>query len=200
MNVVIDPGHGGDDPGAVVRGLKEKDFNLDIGLKIAWDLALRGHSVIMTRDSDTTMSLASRCAIANSSATSVFVSIHCNAAQTSRACGFEIWTSRGVTMADLLASSIHESLTRRFPFMTAQRADWADGDPDREAVTGERQFMVLVRTVMTAVLIECGFMTNPRDLELLSNSEWRSRMARAIAEGIHRELLERRALLIGGAI
>jgi N-acetylmuramoyl-L-alanine amidase len=90
--VVIDPGHGGRDPGAISkRGLKEKDVNLDIARMLANQLKEAGVEVVMTRDSDKFVSLDSRVNIANNSRADIFISLHANSARATSAHGLEVF-------------------------------------------------------------------------------------------------------------
>ncbi len=92
--VVIDPGHGGKDPGAIGKmGTKEKDLNLLIAKKLKKYLKKFGLDVILTRDSDVFLSLGERTKIANDNKADIFISIHCNSApkKNSYACGFEVY-------------------------------------------------------------------------------------------------------------
>lgn len=180
--VVIDPGHGGDDPGAVSRtGLREADLNL----AFAWELVPHLHTcarVVPTRTMDSTISLETRAWFANQARADLVLSIHCNSAEDHTAEGFEIWTSRGETRADLAATRIFESVRDAFPGQR-MRADYEDGDPDREA-----GFYVLRQTQAPAVLVELGFLSNGLEAVLLASPTWRARMAEAIAAGVRRFL------------
>jgi len=176
--VAIDPGHGGRDPGAIGKlGEKEKDINLEIALKIKSKLETK-HKVLLTRTEDLFVGLAQRAAMANAWGADVFISIHCNAASNDAAHGWEIWTSPGITGADRLATTIAQEWRKAFPKQT-MRADWSDGDIDKEA-----GFTVLMKTRMPAVLIELGFITNRKEAKLLADPRWQEKAAEAIAQGI----------------
>jgi N-acetylmuramoyl-L-alanine amidase len=176
MRFVIDPGHGGEDPGAIgPAGTKEKDISLAVSMMVAGVIAGgAGTECRLTRYSDKAVSLDSRCGIANSFSVDAFLSIHCNSFRKESARGFEVWTSPGYTAADEIASSIWLSLRAAFPDMIA-RADTSDGDPDKES-----RFRVLVGTSMPAVLVELGFISNPEEESMLKDAAFQTQAAYAI--------------------
>lgn len=179
MRIVIDPGHGGADPGAVgPTGIREADINLAVAQRVASLLTRRHHEPVLTRTGDVTMSLQTRTSFANSRGADCYVSLHCNAAVSRAAHGFEIWTSRGHTRADSLASCISAAWSKEFPTMHI-RADWSDGDADKEA-----GFAVLVKTAMPAALLELQFISHPEWEKWLNDKINQDRMAAAIAAGV----------------
>ena len=111
--IVIDPGHGGRDPGAIGRsGLKEKDITLSIAKRLAQELRKRGINVVLTRDSDKFVSLWKRSQIANSHKASFFISIHANSARARKAEGLEVYYLSDATddTARALAAAENASL------------------------------------------------------------------------------------------
>ncbi len=178
MRVLIDPGHGGQDPGAVAAGIHEADVVLDVGLRLAQELLARQIVPTLTRYRDVTIPLATRVGIERLVEPDLFISIHCNAADTPAASGMEVWTSPGETPADRAATAILEALVAAFPDRRV-RADWEDGDPDREA-----RFYVLRRTLCPAVLVELEFLTNAGGRVFLTDQGTRPRIAAALAEGV----------------
>lgn len=172
FRVVIDPGHGGRDPGAIgIGGLQERDVVNDISSQVSSILERQGVQVVMTRSTDRTLELSDRTAIANRSGADIFVSIHANAISLSRpeVNGAETYyySSRAGYQ---LASSIHRSVLQR------------TGMGDRGV--REARFYVLRNTSMPAALVETGFVTGSQDAARLRNSAFRTRMAEAIAAGI----------------
>lgn len=165
--IVIDPGHGGSDPGAVgIGGIEEEDVVLDISLQVSSLLERQGAEVVMTRTSSRTVELAPRVALAERSGADYFVSIHANAA-TVNANGVEtFYFSSGAGLAQSIQDSIIDST----------------GMTDRGIK--QARFYVLTQTSMPSVLVEVGFLTGNRDVTLLSNSRFRTQMAEAIARGI----------------
>jgi len=179
MRIVIDPGHGGSDPGAIgPAGTREKDITLAVSSRLAALMVGGGHEIILTRNGDTFVSLAARASLANSRKADAFISIHCNAAVSRQAHGFEAWTSRGQTRADSLASRIVSAWSIEFPDQNI-RSDWGDGDSDKES-----GFYVLRKTLMPAVLLEMQFISHPQWERWLQDKINQHRMATAIAAGV----------------
>jgi N-acetylmuramoyl-L-alanine amidase len=179
MRIMIDPGHGGDDPGAVAAsGLEEKVINLTAARQLVALLAVNhGVEVGMTRARDHGQSLEARCDIANRWNADLFISIHANSAASS-AKGFEVWTSPGWTPADICATEIWKGLKLALPDRRA-RVDTADGDVDFE-----NHFYVLTHTAMPAVLVELGFLSNPEEAALLATHDFIGRAVEGIWDGI----------------
>lgn len=178
MRICIDPGHGGKDPGAIGPGeKKEKVIVLAVAKKL--EKLLQGiHKVLLTRQGDFFVGLNDRAIMANAFNADLFLSLHCNGSASARASGFEVWTSRGKTRADDVATSISKAWAEAFPDVVI-RGDWSDGDIDKES-----NFCVLRRTVMPAVLVEMGFITNPKMEALLSDDAYQDIMANALYQGV----------------
>lgn len=171
--MVIDPGHGGRDPGAVgIGGLQESGIVIDISQQVADLLEQQGVQVRMTRTTDVEVDLAPRVNMANQANATVFVSIHANAISLSRpeVNGVEtFYYSSGRGLADSIQSSILEAI----PEMNDRRVRQAN-------------FYILRNTRMPAALVEVGFVTGADDAPRLRDPAFRSRMAAAIARGILR--------------
>lgn len=169
--VVIDPGHGGRDPGAVGIGeLQEKVVVNDIAPKVAEILRKQGVNVVMTRDSDIEVDLAPRVETAERANASLFISIHANAISMSRPDVNGLETFYASDAGHQFANTVHETVLR------------AMGMRDRQVRSA--RFYVIRRTSMPAILIETGFVTGAEDSPNLAAPEWRDRMAEAIAQGI----------------
>ncbi|MBN1488534.1 MAG: N-acetylmuramoyl-L-alanine amidase [Phycisphaerae bacterium] len=168
--VVVDAGHGGKDPGAPGKPVPEKVIVLDIAQRLSRELAARGADVTMTRSGDTFVELNERAAIADRTRADLFVSLHADAAQRRTASGATLYIARGANTESFRAA-------RRI-----QSALTAAGIECR----GIQQagFRVLVGHSRPAILIECGFMTNPGDNERLNTPSHRAKLATAIADGI----------------
>lgn len=169
--VVIDPGHGGFDPGAVgIGGLQEKNIVLPVSIQVAQILEQQGVSTIMTRRDDREIDLEPRVQIAERANATLFVSIHANAISLSRpdVNGIETYYTSGE--GQRFAQVIHRNLLQ------------ATGGPDR----GVRQarFYVLRNTSMPAVLVETGFVTGAQDAPRLADPAYQTRLAQGIANGI----------------
>ncbi len=214
--VVVDPGHGGGDTGAVAQGVVEKDLNLDVGQRVAQALAARGVKVLLTREDDHFITLEDRVRIANAQAGAVFVSIHFNDASgdgrvaTNRASGIETFYSENKAMTASVGGWMWASL-----FGAGAKADpGAARDVERwsaragaslaQSIQGalvastaatdrgikERSLYVTRRVRGPAVLVEGGFVSHPGEARLLGDPVYRQRLAEAIADGIVRYLEE----------
>ncbi|QPN58060.1 N-acetylmuramoyl-L-alanine amidase [Synechococcus sp. CBW1107] len=175
--VVIDPGHGGPDPGAVgIGGLRETDVVLDISLQVARLLQAKGVQVLLTRTSEIDVDLPPRVSLANSSGANAFVSIHANALSMARpdVNGIETFYFQS-SLSRALAAAIQSEVLAVSP-----------GSPDRGVRTG--RFFVIRRTVMPAALVETGFVTGDIDSPRLATASHRQRLAQAISSGILRYL------------
>jgi N-acetylmuramoyl-L-alanine amidase len=172
--VVVDPGHGGPDPGTVgIGGLRETDIVLDIGRQVADLLERQGVTAVLTRTGEYDLGLEPRVAMAGRLRASVFVSIHANAINLSRPdiSGLETYYyDSGKELAEVIHETILEDT----------------GVRDRRV--RRARFYVLRHTAMPAVLVETGFVTGAEDAAKLSDPGYRSQMASAIARGILRYL------------
>jgi len=177
--VVIDPGHGGPDPGAVgIGGLRETDIVLDVSKRVSKFLTSKGVKVLMTRKKEMDLDLPPRVVKANNFRANAFVSIHANASRGNRkdVNGLETYYYtgfRGLT----LAKSIHSQIIKV-----------AHGSPDRGV--RRSRFFVIRRTNMPAALVEIGFVTGRIDSRKLRQGDHRERLAFAIAKGILNYLKE----------
>lgn len=171
--VVIDPGHGGPDPGAVgINGLRETDVVLDVALQVAQLLQSKGVRVLLTRTSEVDVDLPPRVALANNSGADLFLSIHANALSLDRpdVNGIEtFYFESGRSRA--LAQAVQDQMLAISP-----------GSPDRGARPG--RFFVIRRTVMPSALAEMGFVTGSLDAPRLADAGFRRRMAVAITAGL----------------
>ncbi len=210
--VVLDPGHGGNDPGASgPTGIKEKDVTLDIAHKVAPVLAKQGLAVMLTRDDDRYVTLEERTARANAFAADLFVSIHCNAAENRTRRGIETYvldtdasemasrlaarenaTSQAATaeLGAILANMrLADQATRSKHFASLlQRAAFASlRDKYTDLVDGGVHvagFYVLVGARMPGVLFETSYVSNPTEEQRLGSDDYRGRLADAIANAI----------------
>ncbi len=171
MIVVIDPGHGGRDPGAVgPTGLQEKDVTLAVALKVANILRQAGIDVKLTRTSDAYVDLQPRCDIANSVKAEYFISIHCNAVDNPAAHGTETFCYKFGGQGEVLAKIIQAEL-----IATTSRANRG---------IKEANFYVLRKTNMPAVLVELAFISSLEEERLLGSFDFQEKCATAIARGI----------------
>jgi N-acetylmuramoyl-L-alanine amidase len=173
--IVIDPGHGGVDPGACVGYKTEKDLALKIALVAADLLAARPDvRAEITRETDLKfgeLSLEARCDFSDRQDADLFISVHCNAMLPgSKAHGFEVFHFRNSISGKAAASKI-------FAAMSAGKL----GIDEREVKSAG--FFVLRHTAAPAVLVECGFMTDSQDLAVLTSEAGQHRIGAAIANG-----------------
>lgn len=170
-SVTIDPGHGGSDVGALsINKDYEKDFNLPIALTVRDILESRGIDVYMTRDTDKFISLEDRVKFANNLNTDIFVSIHNNSFTKESVNGIETFYYNNSTKGKELAEKVQKSLI----------ANTKAGDRGAKA----NDFVVLKQSNMTAILIECGFLTNIAELAKLKNSAYQEKLSYGISYGI----------------
>ncbi len=168
--IIIDPGHGGQDPGTIgIGGVREKDIVLPISLDVAQELRKQGVEVRMTRDRDYFVSLQGRTDMANKIDGDLFVSIHANAINLSRpdVNGLETYYYKnGRRLAEVIHWNILNSV--QIGNRNVRRA----------------RFYVLRHSEMPAVLVEVGFLTGAQDSARLKNPNHRRQIAKAIARGI----------------
>ena len=171
--VVIDPGHGGQDPGAIgIGGIRETDVVLEVSKIVKKLLSEKGVEVSLTRKNEIDLDLPPRVSFANNTDADIFVSIHANASRGKRKDinGLETFYYRG-WRGRLLAKKIQKQILRVSP-----------GSPDRGVKQG--RFYVIKNTTMPAVLVEIGFLTGRLDARRLEKTTHRRRLAYAIAKGI----------------
>lgn len=170
--VVLDPGHGGDHNGAEYGGVKEKDLNLAIASKTASLLEAEGVTVRMTRSIDQSVDLYARSGLANTLGADLFVSVHCNASvEHDDALGVYTCAYSQGTEGWQLAQILRETML--------------DATGAADFGMEERPNLAVLRTAQVpAALVECGFMSTPSELALLTQPEYQDKLARGIADGI----------------
>ena len=193
--VVLDPGHGGRDSGAMCGGVLEKDLTLDVARRIDRLLNSEGVATLMTRVGDSYVSLADRAAFANRVRKCIFVSIHFNEDNQPVARGVETYyAAHQITAGSLLASWL--------PFLWRPLSD--SPNPESQNLAGlvqaslvartraldrgtqARQFFVIANVTSPAVLIEGGFLRNKEDISKLASQDYRDQIAAAVADGVLR--------------
>ncbi|MDY3118051.1 MAG: N-acetylmuramoyl-L-alanine amidase [Peptoniphilus sp.] len=180
ITIVLDPGHGGSDSGAVAdEGTTEKALNLRLAPRVEALLRARGYNVIMTRTTDEFIALSERAAIANRNNADIFVSIHFNSAGSSSAYGIEV----------LYASENDVELKKDAGDQTklakeVLNAVLKETGAHSRGIKNRPDLAVLKRTSMTACLIEGGFMSNPAELEKIKSDSYLDKIAKGIVQGI----------------
>jgi N-acetylmuramoyl-L-alanine amidase len=221
--IVIDPGHGGHDPGAQVRGLNEADLTLDVALRLERLLEKEpGLEVVLTRRTNVYLSLEERTEIANREGADLFLSVHANTSRNVNASGVETYflSFAGSPEAEAVAArenSSHLGEMHKLPDIIRaitlnnkldESRDFA-GMVQEALVTRLRRsnaslanrgvkkapFVVLIGAEMPSVLAEVSFMTNKKDLQLLKTATYKQR----IAEALHAAVMRYRRSLKGSA-
>jgi N-acetylmuramoyl-L-alanine amidase len=172
--VYIDPGHGGQDPGAVnTYGITEKQFTLPVAFQIKSALQKYGIKALLTREADEFLSLKQRVSKVNEVETDAFVSIHANASPTDQAWGIEILYNKERDKP--LVASVRSALAGEFPEITIRPT------PDPKEINS---LYILRETNSPSIIIECGFITNSKDIERLISPYFQKQIATAITLGI----------------
>ncbi len=186
--VVIDPGHGGADGGAVgYSGSVEKDMNLDISLKLRDLLKVCGFRVVMTREDDRSIhdnsagtiaeqkrsDLYNRLKIYNEDPTALVISIHLNQYGDPSCKGAQVFYSANLDASKELAQSVQSSIVKML-----------QSKNQRVIKPAEKNLFLLFHSEVPAILCECGFVSNPDEEALLLNEEYRTQMAFSILNGI----------------
>jgi len=169
MRIVIDPGHGGVDPGAIGGGVvKESDINLAVCKKLQPLLLADGLDVLMTRLTDVAVPLSERVRMSDDFGSDLFLSVHCNSAMSAAAQGIETYLYR---TGGRFAKAIHFGMINEF-------SDHIDRGIKSAG------FYVLVKTKCPAVLVELEFISNETQLNFLIKNENQERMAECLSESI----------------
>ena len=201
--VVLDPGHGGEDSGAMCGGVMEKDLTLDVARRVDRLLDAEGVATLMTRLGDNYVSLADRAAFGNRANDSIFISIHFNEDNKPVASGVETYYA-----AHQIGSG--SAFSSWFPFFSRPPSN--SPKPESQSLAGfiqealvartgslnrgtqAKQFFVIANVTSPAVLIEGGFITNQDELSKLASEGYRDQLAAAVADGIlrYRDVLSQR--------
>ncbi len=179
LTIVLDPGHGGADGGAVgIGGVLEKELNLDIALMLRDMLVFKGYNVVMTRvddsmyyDENSTLSKKAqdtfrRVDITKEYENCIFVSIHMNKFASERYSGLQVYYSANVEGGQQLADNI-QSFAK----------DLLQNDNNRKIKKADYKIYVLDKAVVPAVLVECGFLSNAAETQKLCDKEYRRDLA-----------------------
>lgn len=187
ITVIIDAGHGGEDGGCEGNGLVEKELNLDISLRLAALLRKEGVNVIMTREDDELLydkssdykgkkkaqDVRNRLKIAQSYEDPVFISIHMNYYPQTQYSGLQVWYSKNDPRSRILAALVQSEV----------KASLQPNNKRSIKEAGSSIFL-LHNATFPAILIECGFLSNPQDARALSDEEYRQKLADAIFRSI----------------
>jgi N-acetylmuramoyl-L-alanine amidase len=169
--IMLDAGHGGSDPGAIgITGVREKDIALEVTTKLAKALRTRGYEVMLTRDDDRFVSLGQRADLCNEALPMIFVSLHANWIDDPTFTGVMTFHFDGASQAQVLAHTVQRNLLA------------STGAVNREVRTAN--FFVLRETVVPAVLVEVGFLTNTQEEYKLRDPLYQKRIVDGLAQGI----------------
>lgn len=193
--VVLDPGHGGQDSGAMCGGVMEKDLTLDVARRVDRLLDSEGVATLMTRLGDSYVSLVDRAAFGKRAKDSIFISIHFNEDNKPVASGVETYyAAHQINSGSTFASWL--------PFFSRPPSN--SPKPESQSLAGfiqealvartrsvdrgtqPKQFFVIANVSSPAVLIEGGFITNKDELSKLASEDYRDQLAAAVADGILR--------------
>ena len=187
QTIIIDAGHGGEDGGAEVDGILEKDINLSIALILRDMLCANGYHVKMVRDSDIsvysdgadslsekkTSDLHNRVELFNADENNIVVSIHQNKFDDSRYSGTQVFYSENNENSQALADSIRTAVV-----MLLQP------DNTRELKKATKDIFILDQAAVPAVIVECGFLSNDEERQMLTDETYQKKIAFAITLGI----------------
>jgi N-acetylmuramoyl-L-alanine amidase len=187
ITIVLDAGHGGEDGGCEGNGLIEKDLNLDIVMRLSALLKEQGIQVVLTRETDVLLydvnsdyqgqkkaqDVRKRLEIAKSQENPILVSIHMNYFAQTKYSGLQVWYSKNDTRSEILANLIQSNVKNEL-------------QPSNKRVTKQAtsSIFLLHNASFPAILIECGFLSNPQEAAKLSNEEYRQELSRAIFRAI----------------
>lgn len=166
--VVLDPGHGGSDYGAIREGINEKDLTLDMTQRVASILKSKGYKVAMTREDDTYLGLQERCDFTEAENPEIFVSIHVNSAVATEPYGIEThyYHENSIELAEVIQNHLVKDISTK----------------DRGVL--KSKFYVINHTDVPAVLVETGFLSNADERAELVTEKRKQDTAKSIAEGI----------------
>ncbi|HOJ13157.1 MAG TPA: N-acetylmuramoyl-L-alanine amidase [Deltaproteobacteria bacterium] len=215
--IVVDPGHGGKDPGAIgPGGVKEKDLTLAIGKALARRLRHEGFEVFLTRETDVFIPLEERTAFANKKRADLFVSIHINAHNNTSLQGIETYflnlttdasaievaarenatTSKSISDLQLIINDLmlNSKINESSRFATSvQKCIMSslinDGYQGKDLGVKQAPFYVLLGTQMPSILCELGFLTNCTEADLLQNEAHQNALVDGIAKGINKYIM-----------
>ena len=174
--IVIDPGHGGEDPGKVgVNDVLEKDINLQIAERLKEFLEDEGIQIIMTREDDFVPSskkedLQKRIDLINEVEPDIVICIHQNSFTSSTAAGPQVFYHGSSDVSKEIATYIQQEL-------------WLVDEVNQREIKGNENYYMLSQTKVPTVIVECGFLSNTQDTEKLVTEEYQEKIAEAICTG-----------------
>jgi N-acetylmuramoyl-L-alanine amidase len=211
QRIIVDPGHGGQDPGAMYGKMQEKDITLDVSQRLRKILQDQyGYEVLMTRDSDEFIPLEQRTAYANSNSADLFVSVHVNSSRNKKARGIETYYLNFATTPEAMevaarenaiaeknmgelqklttAIAMNSKIEESRDFANLIQTNLVDQLKRQYQISslGVKQapFYVLIGAQMPSILAEISFISNDRESTLLAKPDYRQSIAEGIAKGV----------------
>ncbi|MBN2851625.1 MAG: N-acetylmuramoyl-L-alanine amidase [Clostridia bacterium] len=178
--VIIDPGHGGFDPGAINGDIYESNLNLDISLALKEMLEEQNIKTFILRETDEFVGIYERADIANAMGATMFVSVHINALDDPGFKGIMTLAYPGAVNTSKPNGKLLATMIQKEIILSTEAKDLGIIDRDK--------LVVLRDTTMPSVLVECGFITNKEELAALQDSEYQSKIASGMKEGIVKTL------------
>ena len=184
--VVVDAGHGGHDGGAVAGGLVEKDLSLTLARQVRAHLEKAGVRVRMTRDKDYFLGLEERCQIAAEVKADAFVSVHLNTNLATEIHGIETYFAASQSLmarsVKVIGRAKRVALGEQLAKIIQRKACQVTKAQDRGIK--DSQLIVVMRSPCPAALVECGFLTNAEEAELMKRADYQQSLTKGIAEGL----------------
>lgn len=182
--VIIDPGHGGNAPGNIQDGINEKDFTLDVSLATTDYLRKNGINVIMTRETDINPTFADRVGVGNNIGADLFTSIHFNSFTSPSANGVEVFyqvADKNGGPSKTSATNVLNSILDKFDLTNRKIKVKTNSN-------GTDYYYVIRESKIPAILVECAFMSSPKDMEMVDELHERQLMGTQIGKGIENTL------------
>ena len=177
--IVIDPGHGGHDPGTIgINDSYEKDINLDISKKLYERLKSMDYKVLLTRKTDESVDNRDRARLANRKRARIFISIHCNSLEDNK-------NTNGVQVLYFpnRKSNVNDPDNETLAQMILQQILISTG-ADNKGIVEREDLIILNQTKMPAIIVECGFLSNENEANLLTKDEYQNKIVDGIVEGL----------------
>lgn len=182
--VIVDAGHGGHDGGATANGQVEKTLALELARQVAKHLEESGLRVFLTREKDVFIPLELRSDVANASQAAVFVSIHLNTGETAQAEGVETYHATQKSLAATRSAARKPDLALDELLARSIQTHVCAGTQAENRGVKPCNFAVVTHSACPAALVECGFLTSPKEARKLATVAYQQKVSRSIAQGI----------------
>lgn len=176
--IVIDPGHGGKDPGTIgINHSFEKDINLDISKKLYERLKSMNYKVILTRDTDEYIDNNERAYMANKKRAKIFISIHCNSVKNNS-------SANGVQVLYYPNRESNNNINNESVAQIILDGILANTEAINKGTVDRKDLIVLNQTNMVSIIVECGFLSNEKEANLLVTDEYQNKIVDGIVNGL----------------